>query len=470
MVMNTPTPFSIVETKTLDCQFGPHYYKEKAKRSSRVFVQGTRKIGCLAHITIKKCIVYSEYSVQPHKTEATSERTVKERRMRALKGALYKSPESVKSETLYYVSLPTTEAHKGHPTGGGIAGFTQRVNEKVAQKITQIVAQGITDIHQVRTLLKQYIMQGTLSNGSPPDPNDRAYFPTDTDLRNHVYMAKRALQLSCLDQENMKLKLEQWIKMDPESSHHFRPYASKKKSKEPFEQKATEKRTCTENDSFVGNDGIDGESALNDTGEYEQTLLWIHQTEWQKQLLSRYGNTISLIDATYKTTKYELALFFICVRTNVGYSVVAEFIVQSETTENILEALSILKAWNPTWQPKYFMCDYSESELAALETAFPGVIVYLCDFHREQAWTRWVKDHKHGLSTSEADTLLTLLRACAWASPGEAGNVDALYQLAVNDLKRSDVWKKHHMVRQWLSSMWLNIPKVIDIALLIKYM
>ena len=25
----------------------------------------------------------------------------------------------------------------------------------------------------------------------------------------------------------------------------------------------------------------------------------MHQTEWQKQLLSRYGNTISLIDATY---------------------------------------------------------------------------------------------------------------------------------------------------------------------------
>ena len=44
--------------------------------------------------------------------------------------------------------------------------------------------------------------------------------------------------------------------------------------------------------------------------------------------------TISLIDATYKTTKYDLALFFICVKTNVGYSVVAEFVIQSETAEN----------------------------------------------------------------------------------------------------------------------------------------
>ena len=54
------------------------------------------------------------------------------------------------------------------------------------------------------------------------------------------------------------------------------------------------------------------------------------------------GNTLSLLDATYKTMKYELALFFLCVRTNVGYSVVAEFIVQEETAEKIAEALEII--------------------------------------------------------------------------------------------------------------------------------
>ena len=36
------------------------------------------------------------------------------------------------------------------------------------------------------------------------------------------------------------------------------------------------------------------------------------------------------------------------------------------------------------------MSDYSEAELAALEIAFPEVRVYLCDFHREQSWTRSV--------------------------------------------------------------------------------
>ena len=49
---------------------------------------------------------------------------------------------------------------------------------------------------------------------------------------------------------------------------------------------------------------------------------------------------ISLMDSMYKTTKYEVILFFVTVKTNVGYSVVAEFVVLSETKENISEALA----------------------------------------------------------------------------------------------------------------------------------
>ena len=36
------------------------------------------------------------------------------------------------------------------------------------------------------------------------------------------------------------------------------------------------------------------------------------------------GNFVSLIDAKYKTIKYDLPLFFLCIRTNAGYSVVAQ--------------------------------------------------------------------------------------------------------------------------------------------------
>ena len=48
-----------------------------------------------------------------------------------------------------------------------------------------------------------------------------------------------------------------------------------------------------------------------------------------------------MIDATYRTTKYDIPLFFLVVPTNVGYVVAAEFCVQSEGADDITEALKV---------------------------------------------------------------------------------------------------------------------------------
>ena len=80
---------------------------------------------------------------------------------------------------------------------------------------------------------------------------------------------------------------------------------------------------------------------------FSQSLLYVHQEQWQQQLLGRYENTIVLIDATYKTTKYELPMFFVTVKTNVGYTPIANVVVQSETSHHIEEALNIIASWNP---------------------------------------------------------------------------------------------------------------------------
>ena len=91
--------------------------------------------------------------------------------------------------------------------------------------------------------------------------------------------------------------------------------------------------------------------------------------------------------------------------------------------------------------------------------------VYICDFHREQAWVRWVRAHKNGLTKKEGEILLDLLRDCAWAEGGDEVNlmkVDEMYRKAVNRLKDSAVWKRHGNVQKWLTSTWLCIPHVIE--------
>ena len=142
------------------------------------------------------------------------------------------------------------------------------------------------------------------------------------------------------------------------------------------------------------------------SGCKEAKFLFIHQDEWQRKLLLRYGGELVLMDTTYKTTKYAIPLFFVCVNGNTVYIVVAEFMCQNEDSLNIEEALGILKMWNPCWNPKYFMIDYSQAEIDAIEKSFPEVSVHIYDFHRIQAWQRWSKAGKNGLNHEDQKEFL----------------------------------------------------------------
>lgn len=68
----------------------------------------------------------------------------------------------------------------------------------------------------------------------------------------------------------------------------------------------------------------DNDCDENLTGDISgPTFIFVHQEPWQQKLMLKYGNTLSLLDATYKTTKYAFPLFLLCVRSNSGYIPVA---------------------------------------------------------------------------------------------------------------------------------------------------
>ena len=100
----------------------------------------------------------------------------------------------------------------------------------------------------------------------------------------------------------------------------------------------------------------------------KQQLMFVHQTTFQRGLLKRYGNYACFLDATYKTTKYALPLFFLAVKTNVDYQIAGSFVIQDERKYSIKEALEIMQSWN-----SIFMTDFDEEEIHAIEETFPGM-------------------------------------------------------------------------------------------------
>ena len=149
----------------------------------------------------------------------------------------------------------------------------------------------------------------------------------------------------------------------------------------------------------------DCEEDVKITAKPGESLLFVYQAKWQKCLLLKYWNELSLLDATYKRTRYALPLFFLVVKTNVDYQVVATFVTKRESTKSIAEALQVIKQWNPTYKPRYFMTDYSKEEIIALEDVFPGNLftcynVYIKILIQNEAIPYWIKIVFHFIMSS----------------------------------------------------------------------
>ena len=217
---------------------------------------------------------------------------------------------------------------------GEISGLTRRLDPRMIQKIHQLVAKGVSSTREMERSLKLYVEDEVFRNKTCPSFLDRQWFPKRKDIRNHMSAATKKLRLSSCDQQNLALLIEEWKRHTPSDSFFYRKHHT----------------TDTETKEF----------------------LYVHQTAWQKQMLNKYGNHLFLLDATYKTSRYSLPLFFLCVKTNVNYQIVGSFIIQRETQISIFEALQILSSWNPGWIPSNAMCDFSNEEIKAIEELFPG--------------------------------------------------------------------------------------------------
>lgn len=236
-------------------------------------------------------------------------------------------------------------------------------------KIGDLVGEGVRSVGEMKRHLKIYVKETLFHGQKQPNRNNRRYFPRMKTIRNHMYSATVRSRLSALDQDNVRLLVDGWTKENPEDNVFFRPYTEGSEAGDL-------PSVCTGSDENTSDNELEecNDEIITKARKQEGRLLFVQQTVWQSRLLLKYGQDLAFLDATYKTTKYALPLFFIAVKTNVDYIVVASFVVQDETTESIQEALSIIKQWNPGWRPQNFMTDLCEEEINALELIFPGTV------------------------------------------------------------------------------------------------
>jgi len=228
------------------------------------------------------------------------------------------------------------------------------VHQRLKDFIRQQVDDGVACVAEMKRHTEAFVRNVLFLGKRLPSTLNRRYFPLNRDYANLIYRRRMEKIHSVIDEENLLHKLDSW-KVGDTGNYFFFRHCSR--------ETATSKSCNT----------VDGEDENADVtlASSQNGLLLIHQTAWQQRLLAKYGS-VCLLDATYKTTKYAVPLFFLCVKTNVDYCVVATFVTQFEDSSSIAEALQMINQWNPNWQAESFVVDFCDAEISALEQVFPG--------------------------------------------------------------------------------------------------
>lgn len=225
------------------------------------------------------------------------------------------------------------------------------------------MADGVYNVAEMQRHTEAFVRNELFRDKPLPSRLCRKFYPTRRDYTNIMYRTRVSQLHSRVDQENLLHKIDSWQAENADNRFFFRPYMSSAGAAAGVGAGGDD----DDDDVMMSRD--DGDES--DGGGGGGGLLLVYQSAWQRRLLARYG-CLCLLDATYKTTRYAVPLFFLCVRTNVDYIVVATFVTQFEDRVSIAEAINIIRDWSTDWQPKSFMVDFCDAEINALEQLFPG--------------------------------------------------------------------------------------------------
>ncbi|XP_065651150.1 uncharacterized protein LOC136079345 [Hydra vulgaris] len=332
------TPYVVLSSKRFDCHHGvdrnsnakQKYIdaKENQKkfdhwyRGEYVIIQDTKKFECPAKVNMKEIVYFTSLKV------VNMTNYYKNQVSRDIRNSLMKHNTFVFCRKIK-VEIECLLCHRNHPLGKSEL-LSQKIDHRLSTKISEFVKQGVSNVCEMKRLLKIMVSDMFGKKDLPPS-NNRRFYPRNNIIRTHIVIERQKLRFSNIDQDCLENKINEWKVSDATVKIHYHPKRSHSKDE----------------------------------------LLFVYQAGWQKKLLNKYG------------------------------------------------------------------CE-----------------VFICDFHREQAWDRWIKKTSNGCFSKKED-ILKLLRCIAWSRSCEE-EVDAIKALELSDFWCQDGFSK---LKHYVEMYWMPIKK-----------
>lgn len=332
--------------------------------------------------------------------------------------------QEIELQRFIVVFLP--HYHEGHEIGHSSASCISRSwHPDVRAKLTSLLIDGVRDADEMMALLKHYVETDLCAAyATKPNVDDRRYYPLRTDIRNAIAYDLREKKILVQSNEDQLMQLfQQWSETDPDGNLFFRREV-----------------------------------------ERQQNLLLAYQSSNQHYLMRRYGPELLFVD---ESSAYDIPMFFLSVKTNCIYHVVAFFLSTSRSVESITEGLAAVKNWNPDIEPRYIMCDHDESHFAAVQATWPNAHLLLCDFCREQDWAHWMDKEENGLQEYKQEILNHVQKIADASSDVEVAS--AQHRLLNNRLYRDSIplqlyYTEHYssVVERWTQNYRHDLRPRLD--------
>ncbi|XP_062434849.1 calcium-responsive transcription factor isoform X1 [Rhea pennata] len=201
----------------MECQYGPRRKGFQPKKAGEP--EGASghlyKATCPARIYIKKVQKFPEYRVPTDpKIDKKIIRMEQEKAFNMLKKNLIDAGGVLR----WYVQLPTQQAHQYHemetlcppssPSHFPMPSpeeeeevvrdenctLPSRLHPQVADKIRELVSQGIEQVYAVRKQLRKYVERELFKPDEVPERHNLSFFPTVNDIKNHIHEVQKSLR------------------------------------------------------------------------------------------------------------------------------------------------------------------------------------------------------------------------------------------------------------------------------------
>ena len=238
-------------------------------------------------------------------------------------------------------------------------------------------------VQEVKRHLRCYV-KSEMKDHEPHESN-RAYYPTNIDIRNHIMQPRLWY---CFQSLNLKAMVDEWSESKKVGRYFFCPFIKKESSPSSSEESSAQSSSTATSSSF------------NKFPVHTRT----HLGSWRGVATGvEYGNTMTLVDATYKQPSMTSLCFCHCPHKHgLQNSCLLHCSVRVNWTDT--RSTKRLQTTQPRLEASIFLCNYSEAGISSIQQAFSTTNLFM--------WLP-LRDHNNGLNKQQQEQLLALLKASA---------------------------------------------------------